>query len=233
LIIPFVSLYVLRQRLPDLKKLPTEGYFPGLIFVVFALILFVVGHIAAEYFTRRLSFVLLLFGLVLFVEGKARTRLFLFPIALLFFAVPLPYILYDAVAFPLKLVASQISVFFFSLLGLPVFREGNVITLTHTTMEVVDACSGIRSLMTLLTLAFLLACFQHTSYWRRAIVLICATPIAVLANAVRVTVTGLLTKIDPVWGEGARHDFSGWLVFVSSFIVLAGISWLLQTKQVK
>ena len=230
LLIPFVSLYFLWKRLPNLKKLRPEGYFPGIIVVILALFLYVLAYVGAEYFTKRFTFVLLVYGTILFIEGRARARLLFFPIAIILFAVPLPYIVYDAAAFPLKLVASQISVFLFSLLGVPVFREGNIITLTHTTMEVVDACSGIRSLMTLLTLAFFLACFQHTSLWRRAVVLLCAVPVAVVANAVRVTVTGVLTKLDPAWGEGLRHDVSGWLVFVASFMALIGISWLLQQK---
>ena len=142
--------------------------------------------------------------------------------------MPLPYILYNAVAFPLKLVATQISVVLLGLYGLPVFREGNIIHLSHTTLEVVDACSGIRSLMTLITLAFFLACLMHKKFLTRFVIMALAIPVAVMANAVRVALNGILTQYNPAWTEGFWHDFSGWMVFVLSFVVLWAISLLMK-----
>lgn len=230
LLIPFLTLYLIREKWPELSASHREPCPLGLVLVFLALLLFVVGYVGAEFFSKRISFILLLFGMILFLEGKKIASLLTFPVGILFFAVPLPYLLYNAAAFPLKLIASKIAVWFIALIGMPVFREGNVVSLPHTTLEVVDACSGIRSLMTLFTLAFLLAYFHHRQLWKRLIVILFAAPIAVLANAMRVTMTGILTKYDPAWGQGSLHDFTGWLVFVLSFAMLAGVSFLFRGR---
>jgi len=142
----------------------------------------------------------------------------------------LPYVLYNSLAFPLKLLASKIAVRLIGLFEMPVFLEGNVISLPHTTLEVVDACSGIRSLMTLITLAFLLAYIHHKKIWKRLVILAMAVPAAVMANAVRVATTGVLTQYSLAWGHGPLHDFQGWLVFVASFAGLGLFSHLLKSR---
>jgi exosortase len=233
MLIPFVSLYLIRQRFARLREAKSVFCYKGLLFILPALILFVLAAVAGEQFSQRVSFVILLYGLVLFLEGKEIAKLLLFPISLFLFAIPLPYIIYNAIAFPLKLVATKIAAAAISLFGMPVFRDGNVIHLPHNTLEVVDACSGIRSLMTLITLAFLLASFQLRSFWKRALLVLLALPIAVAANAGRVALTGLLTKSNPAWGSGTLHEITGWGVFVVSFGVLIAISFLLEKQQKK
>jgi len=228
LLIPFLSVYLIREKMAELLTARRQAYPLGLVVVIGAVLLFIAGYVGAEFFSKRLSLIVLLYGSVLFLEGSAIAGMVAFPVGVLFFAVPLPYILYNAMAFPLKLIASQIAVWFIALLGMPVFREGNVITLPHTTLEVVDACSGIRSLMTLFTLAFLLAYFHHNKMWKRLLVISFAAPIAVFANALRVTMTAILTQYDAGWGHGTLHDLTGWLVFVLSFGLLAGASFLLR-----
>lgn len=228
LLIPFLSVYLVREKTAELLAARRQAYPLGFLVVIGALLLFVAGYVGAEFFSKRLSLIILLYGSVLFLEGAVIARLVSFPVGVLFFSVPLPYILYNAIAFPLKLIASQIAVWSIALLGMPVFREGNVITLPHTTLEVVDACSGIRSLMTLFTLAFLLGYFHHQRMWKRLLVILLAAPIAVLANALRVTMTGVLTQYDAGWGHGTLHDLTGWLVFVLSFVMLTGVSFLLR-----
>ena len=233
MLIPLVSLYLIQQRLVQLRKAQSTTCNKGLLLILPALILFVLGSVSGEQFSQRVSFVILLYGLVLFLEGKEIAKILLFPIALFLFAIPLPYILYNAIAFPLKIIATKIAAGAISLFGMPVFRDGNVIHLPHTTLEVVDACSGIRSLMTLITLAFLLASFQLRSFWKRALLVALALPIAVLANAGRVALTGLLTKSDPAWGSGTLHEITGWGVFVISFGFLIGISFIMDTRKEK
>lgn len=233
MLIPLVSLYIIKQRFSRLRETASSFCNTGLLFILPALVLFVLGTVAGEQFSQRVSFVILFYGLVLFLEGKAIARLLLFPIALFLFAIPLPYILYNAIAFPLKLIATKIAAAAISLFGMPVFRDGNIIHLPHTTLEVVDACSGIRSLMTLITLAFLLASFMLHSFLKQALVIILALPVAVLANAGRVAVTGMLTKYDPAWSSGIPHEITGWVVFVISFGVLIGISFLMARQKVK
>jgi len=230
LLIPFISLYYLKTKITTLRCAETRHSYSGIIVIIFAICLFILGYMAGELFSKRVSFIILLYGIILYLEGQEKTKVLRFPILILLFCVPLPYILYNSLAFPLKLVASQISVGLFKLLGMPVFREGNIISLSHTTLEVVDACSGIRSLMTLLTLSFLLAYFRHKHLWKRILIIIMATPIAVFANATRVTATGVLTRYNPAWGEGFLHELTGWLVFVLSLVLLIGISFIIQKK---
>lgn len=233
LLIPFISMYLVRERLlamPDVLKERRPNWF-GLSVVVFALALLAVGTIGAEFFVKRLSLVFLIFGTLWLLEGWQLAKGLSFPVGVLFFAVPLPYVLYNSVAFPLKIMASKIAVRLLSLMGMPVFLEGNVISLPHTTLEVVDACSGIRSLMTLITLAFLLSYFHHKQIWKGLLVLMLSVPVAVMANAVRVAATGILTKYDPAWAHGTLHDIEGWLVFMCSFAALGGLSYLLKNKE--
>ena len=123
------------------------------------------------------------------------------------------------------------AVFLIGLTSLPVYADGNIIYLTHTTLEVVDACSGIRSLMTLVTLAFFLAYFLLDGLWKRLLILFLALPITIAANSMRVATTAILTKFDPAWGHGFLHEFTGWLIFVLSFLILVGFAILLRRKK--
>jgi exosortase len=230
LLIPFISLYYLKTKSSSFRGAVSKHSNSGILVIILSICLFIVGYMAGELFSKRVSFIILVYGITLYLEGPEKIKILRFPILILLFCVPLPYILYNAVAFPLKLIASQISVVLFKLLGMPVFREGNIISLSHTTLEVVDVCSGIRSLMTLITLAFLLAYFRHKRLWKRMLIIIMATPIAVLANSTRVTATGVLTRYNPAWGEGFLHELTGWLVFVLSLVLLIGISLIIQKK---
>ncbi len=229
LLIPFISLYVLREKLRGAEA--GGPCWAGLAVVLAALALFIAGYVGAEFFTKRLSLIILLFGVVLLLEGRDIAKRLAFPVGLLFFAVPLPYVLYNAIAFPLKMLASRFAVLLLSLWGMPVFLEGNVISLPHTTLQVVDACSGIRSLMTLFTLAFLLAFFHHKRLWKRIVVCLLTLPVAVGANAVRVAITGILTQYSKVWGVGFWHELEGWLVFAVTFAGLAFCSYLLKGRR--
>lgn len=233
LLIPFVSLYFIRQHWERLIQAERQPAFRGVWLVLAGLLLFTIGGIGAEFFSQRVSFIVLLYGLLLFVEGRVVAAQLRFPVGILFFAIPLPYILYNAIAFPLKLVASQVAVFILKMIGMPVFREGNILQLSHTTLEVVDACSGIRSLMTLITLAFFLAVFMHRHLGKRLLVVAMALPVAVVANAGRVALTAILTSYDPAWGSGTLHELAGWGVFVLSFLALGGLSYLLQSAKDK
>jgi exosortase len=228
LLIPFISLYFIQNRLVPLKQAKARPNKSGLLIILAGLFLFILGSIGGEFFSKRISLIVIIYGLIRFLEGREIAGIMQFPVLILFFAVPLPYILYNAVAFPLKLIATKIAVIILDIFGMPVFSEGNIVHLPHTTLEVVDACSGIRSLMTLITLAFFLACMMHEKILKRSFVMVMAIPIAVLANAGRVALNGILTKYNPAWGEGFWHEFSGWMVFVFSFGALWAISFLLR-----
>lgn len=227
MLIPFISLYFIKNRFVSLKQAEVCPNNSGLLIILAGLFLFILGSIGGEFFSKRISLIVVLYGLIRFLEGREIARILQFPVLILFFAVPLPYILYNTVAFPLKLIATKIAVKILYFSGMPVFSEGNIVHLPHTTLEVVDACSGIRSLMTLITLAFFLAYLMHKGIFKRLIIVVMSIPVAVFANAGRVALNGVLTRYDQSWSQGFKHDFSGWLVFVVSFAALWGISLLL------
>ena len=142
--------------------------------------------------------------------------------------VPLPAIVMNAVAFPLQLFAAQSATFCMQAAGIPVLREGNVIQLANTTLEVAEACSGIRSLQALLALGAVYGYFTQKAAWKRWALLLLSVPIAIAANAFRVAGTGFLAHY---WGsemaQGFYHSFAGWIVFVVAFALLLGCGALL------
>jgi exosortase len=145
----------------------------------------------------------------------------LFPIIFLLFMIPLPAIILNTITFPLQLLAAKLSTFSLQMIGLPVYREGNIIFLPHATLEVVEACSGIRSLVSLTALTVVFACITQHHICKRGMLMVSAVPIALAANAFRIWGTGVLaclygTKV----AEGFYHVFAGWLVFVVAFILL-------------
>jgi eight transmembrane protein EpsH (proposed exosortase) len=142
--------------------------------------------------------------------------------------IPLPYLIYDSIAFPLKLFAARCATFSLQFMEIPVLREGNVITLASTTLEVADACSGIRSLISLIALGVVFAYFTQSSAWKRIVLVVSTIPIAIFANALRVVITGILAHYcNPEMAQGFFHTFSGWLIFVLAFLLLFGLGFIL------
>jgi exosortase len=189
----------------------------------------VIGVLGAELFLSRTSLIFLLAGLVIQLLGWNWLGAMAFPWAFLFLMIPIPAILFNQLAFPLQLLAAQMATGLLSVLGVPVLREGNVIQLASMSLEVVEACSGIRSLVSLLTLALIYGYLLEPSRLRRTLLALAAIPIAVLANAVRVMGTGLLGQYwDPDKAQGFFHEFSGWVIFVLSLGMLFTFHTLLQ-----
>lgn len=228
-LVPLISGYFLSQRLPELKSAAVGPDNRGLLIFLVGLFLVVVGFAGTEYFTMRASLIVVLIGLVWYLFGKEVLRAAALPLGYLFFMVPLPYIVYDAVAFPLKLFVAKYSVLFLKAVGIIVWREGNVIMFPQTTLEVVDACSGIRSIMSLLALSVALAFFTKASAGKRWTIVLAAIPIAVFTNGLRVVVTGILAQY---WGaraaEGFFHEFAGLAVFGLAMVLLVGVTVLLR-----
>jgi exosortase len=201
----------------------------GILVMAGALSILVVGVLGAELFLSRVSLVLLLAGLVIQLLGWNWFRAMIFPWAFLFLMIPIPAIIFNQIAFPLQLLAARMATAMLSLLGVPVLRDGNVIQLASMSLEVVEACSGIRSLISLLTLALIYGYLLEPSRARRVLLALAAVPIAVVANALRVTGTGLLGQYwDPDKAQGFFHEFEGWVIFVLSLGMLFLFHLLLQ-----
>lgn len=231
-LVPVLAGYFLYDRRPELLDAVVEPWWPGLLLLCCGLFQLVVGWLATEFFTMRSSLVVTLAGMVLFLLGKKLFRLMLLPLGYLLFMVPLPYIVYDSIAFPLKLFVTRISIAFLQMVGVVVVREGNIIQLPSTTLEVADACSGIRSLISLLALAVGFSFFLKLRPFKRLVLIASAVPIAILANSLRVIGTGFLAQY---WGaraaEGFFHEFAGVAVFVVAFGLLLTLgNWLNRQK---
>jgi len=223
LFIPFLVLFFLWQKRDNLRTLRAEPMRFGLLVIAASQIIYLVGYLGAEFFLQGLSLIVLLAGLILAVRGWATFRESSFLLLLLVLSIPLPAIILNAVAFPLQLAASSWAEAILHLLGIPVFRDGNILQLDKITLNVTEACSGIRSLASLVTAGVVVAYFLPSRWWMRAIFVLSTIPIALAANAFRVAGTGLLGEfVGEQWANGFYHLFAGWLVFVASFCFLCG-----------
>ncbi len=221
--------YFIWERRHRLASLDIRPSLAGLVIIMVSLLLLVAGELGAELFLARVSLIGVLAGSVMFVLGPAQARMLALPLCFGLLMIPLPAIVFNAVAFPLQLLASRVAEVTLSALGIPVFREGNVIFLATTTLEVAEACSGIRSLVSLLTLGIVYGYFtEDSAIWR--VVLAAATlPIAVIANALRVAGTGFLAHVaGAAAADGFFHTFAGWLVFMAAVIMLFLVQHLLR-----
>lgn len=257
LLIPLIIGYLLWSERERLSKVVVR---PSLLWggaaIAFALLALWAGTAGAELYVQRMSLVLMLAGIAVYFWGFRLLKLLLVPLALLVLAIPIPTILFNKIAFPLQLFASSVAVWAMRLFDIPVLRQGNIIELMPLnsretkTLEVVEACSGIRSLMTLLTLAVVFAYFTHPKrndkddgngsgggllsalrhypFWRSAILVASAVPIAIFTNALRVSGTGILAHYYGTQvADGFFHSFSGWVVYIVAFLLLFAVGWLL------
>ena len=230
--VPAFSLFVLWQERSRLAGLPHVPSLWGLPIVALALCVLVVGVLGAELFLSRVSLLLLIAGLVIFFRGWRYFRAVLFPWAFLILMIPIPAIIFNEITFPLQLLASKVAALALPLAGVPVLRQGNVINLPAMPLEVAQACSGIRSLLSLLTVSVIYGYLAETRIWIRVVLALASIPIAVAANSLRIVGTGLLVQYwDPDKAEGFFHLFSGWLIFVVSLAMLFLLHRLLRLGQ--
>jgi exosortase len=219
--VPLFSLFLLWDKRKTLRTIPIRQSWAGILLVVFSLILLVLGTYGVELFTTRMSFVFLLGGIIWTLLGTAMLRELLFPLLVLILAIPFPAIIFNQITFPLQLFASRIASDILPFFRVPVLLEGNVIHLPVMTLEVAEACSGIRSLMSLFTLAVFYGYILERSNIRRLILALSSIPIAVTANVFRIVGTGLCVQYwDPDKALGFFHEFSGWVIFCISLVCL-------------
>lgn len=227
-IIPLIAAYFLWQRRGRLLDAPVAPNAAGLLVLVLGGLMLSLGYLATEYFTMRASLIVILAGLTLALFGTQTFRVVAFPLFFLVFMIPIPMVIYNAVAFPLKLLVSNVSVWVLKAVGVVVLREGNIIMLPDMVLEVADACSGIRSLVSLLALGMAYAVVLPLRTGHRIALVLSAIPIAIVANIIRVIVTGLLVEyVSPDAARGFFHEFAGMAVFAFALALLLAAGALL------
>jgi exosortase len=246
LLIPFLLGYIVWTEFDHLSAARQKPRFwLGSIMIAAALAMLLAGTLGAELYAQRISMLLMLAGVVVYFWGARVLQVLAVPFLLLFLAIPIPTILFNQIAFPLQMIASKMAIWGIKVLEIPAVREGNVIeilprgAMNTVKLEVVEACSGIRSLMTLITIAVilgyftrqnrqhlnLLSYFRDSDFWRILILMLTAVPIAIITNAARVTFTGWMTySYGRQSAEGFSHNFAGWLVYLAALLMLLGMN---------
>ena len=218
--VPAVSAYLIWLRRDELLSNSYRPFLPGLILVVIGGLQLMAATLGVELFLARSAFLVSLVGTVLTLGGWKLVRDLGFPLFLLIFMIPLPAIIYNQITFPLQLLASQIAEHTLSAVGIPVLRDGNILELPSQRLSVVEACSGIRSLLSLSFLSLVYGFFFDAKTWMRWVLLVLTVPIAISANAFRVTVTGILSEVNPELASGIFHSLEGWVIFMIALVLL-------------
>ncbi len=219
--VPVIAAFIawqMRDRIAGKTAKPNWWGFAVLAWAGFQLY---IGTLGAELFLSRTAIVFSVAGAVLLLGGTEYLRAFRFPIFLLFFMVPIPAVIYNQITFPLQLIASSVAENTISALQIPIIREGNVLILASQSLDVVEACSGIRSLLTLTFLSLVYGYFCEKRKWLRIVLFFATVPIAIVANATRVTITGIIANFRPELAEGLFHQAQGWVIFMVAFAILA------------
>ena len=228
-LIPPLAAYLVWERRHALTSVaPSRSWF-GIVVIIGSVLLLLVGLLGAELFLSRVAMLGTLVGGILFILGWRHLKMLVFPLGVLLLMIPIPAILFNQIVFPLQLIASQAGESAIAAAGIPVLREGNIIILANTTLEVAEACSGIRSLVSLLTLAIVFGYFTDSRPGVRLAIALSAVPVAIVTNALRVAGTGIAAHYyGSAAAEGFFHSFSGWIVFIAAFAMLFGIIRLLR-----
>lgn len=218
--VPVVAGYIVWSRRHEIAAARPETNYWGLLIVLWGALQFTLGSLGAELFLSRSAFLISIIGAVLFLGGTKVLKLVAFPLILLWFMIPIPAIIYARITLPLQLFASGVAETLLGLMGIPVLRDGNVLELANQRLSVVEACSGIRSLLALSFLSLVYAYIFDRRVWMRWALLVATIPIAIAANAARVTITGFLWEYFPNLAQGFFHMLEGWVLFLVAFVLM-------------
>lgn len=212
--VPVIAGYIVWQKRNELLAIEPQPNWWGLAVVIVGGVQLMIGTLGVELFLARTSFVIVLIGAVWLLGGDLMLKKLAFPLFLLFFMVPIDAVIYNQITFPLQLLASRLADGALTLLSVPVLREGNILELPNQRLSVVEACSGIRSLLSLTFLSLVYGYFFEKKTWIRVVLFFSTVPIAIVANSSRVTMTGILTQVKPEAAEGFFHEAEGWVIFM-------------------
>jgi exosortase len=218
--VPVIAGYIVWQKRNELLAIKPQPNWWGLLVVILGGVQLIIGTLGVEMFLTRTSFVIVLIGAVWLLGGDLMLKKLAFPLFLLFFMVPIDAVIYNQITFPLQLLASRVADGALTLISIPVLREGNILELPNQRLSVVEACSGIRSLLSLTFLSLVYGYFFEAKTWIRVVLFFSTVPIAIVANSSRVTITGVLTQVKPEAAEGFFHEAEGWVIFMVALGIL-------------
>ena len=218
--VPLSAAFIAWQRREELLAIEPKPNLWGLVVVILGGAQLVAGTLGVEQFLTHTAVVITLIGAIWLLRGTKTLKMLAFPLFLLFFMVPIPLIVYNKITLPLQFIASRLAAGALEILGIPVLRDGNILELPHQTLSVVEACSGIRSLLALTFLSLVYGYFFEKRIWVRVMLFAATIPIAIIANGSRVAFTGIMTQIKPELAEGFFHESTGWVIFIVALIIL-------------
>ena len=218
--VPVVSAYIVWQKRAELAAMTPKINWLGLLVVIWGGIQLLLGTLGVELFTARTSLIIVIIGAIWMMCGTEILKKLAFPLGLLFLMVPIPGVIYNQITFPLQTLASRFAEFTLDALQVPVIREGNILDVPNGQLSVVEACSGIRSLLTLTFLSLVYGYFFEHRKWIRVALLLAIIPVAIVANGSRVTITGLLYGVNKDYAEGFFHEATGLFLFMADFAIL-------------
>jgi exosortase len=218
--VPVIAGYIVWQKREELLAIKPQPNWWGLAVVILGGVQLIIGTLGVELFLARTSFVIVLIGAVWLLGGDSMLKALAFPLFLLFFMVPIDAVIYNQITFPLQLLASRLAEGALTLISIPVLREGNILELPNQRLSVVEACSGIRSLLSLTFLSLVYGYFFEKKTWIRVVLFFSTVPIAIVANSSRVTITGVLTEVKPEAAEGFFHEAEGWVIFMVALAIM-------------
>jgi exosortase len=221
--VPPIAAFIAWQKRHEILGLEWKPNYLGIPIVLLGSFQLIIGSLGAELFLQRTSFIEILAGGLLLTGGWPVLKACGLPLFVLLFMVPLPKVIYGQLTLPLQLFASQVAENVLLLIGVPVLRDGNIIELATTKLSVVEACSGIRSLLSLSFIGIVYGYFFDEKPWMKWALLVGTVPIAVAANAARVTVTGIIADRDPEMVQGILHTMEGWVIFAIDLALLVGL----------
>ena len=218
--VPLVAGYVVWNDRERLLALPIKPCYPAAVLILWGFFQMTLGFLGADLFVSRIGFLIAMVGVIWTLTGAAMVRALIFPLILLLFMIRIPLFIYQQMTFPLQIFASKVAAFNLGLLSIPVLRDGNILELPSQRLQVVEACSGIRSLISLSFLSLAYAYMFDKRTWMRPVLFLATIPIAIAANSFRITVTGLISEYNKAWAEGFYHSFEGWIIFVVAMAIL-------------
>ncbi len=228
-LIPFVVLYLIWEKRAELAAITPSPSWKGLAPLLFGLFLFWLGELGGEFFTLYGSLWFVIVGLLWLHLGGRKVREMGFALFMMLTMFPFPNFINTKILLNLKIISSQLGVKILQLYGMSAYREGNIIDLGFTQLQVVDACSGLRYVIPLVVLSLLMAYWFRGSFWKKAVLVFSSLPLAIVVNSFRIAMTGILYgSWGPEVAEGFFHGFSGWLIFIFTLPVLLLEMWILK-----